>query len=232
MSDEENDDVCFRADYDDEGVYLYQAYSDDIAEYSLAHQRLGGPSFDPARMTWAKPSFGWLLYRSGYGRKHGQHRLLRFKVPHEALGLILAQCHCVDTNKATRGTVQRTEGAGGGGRVQWDPERDLMVPDGREPRAMLRRRAIQIGMAGRLSEQYVASIVAISDFTALGHRVGLAHREKKDRDRIAMMEALCPELPRERLYVPRCPHSVLVSLGMMPGPTADAMGRMGRGKAT
>ena len=29
--------------------------------------------------------------------------------------------------------------------VQWDPARDLMTSEGREPRRMLRRRAIQIG---------------------------------------------------------------------------------------
>ena len=31
----------FRAEYDDEGVYFYQAYGDDIADHALRHGRLG-----------------------------------------------------------------------------------------------------------------------------------------------------------------------------------------------
>ena len=32
-------------------------------------------------MTWIKPSFAWMLYRCGYGRKHAQSRVLKLK-PH------------------------------------------------------------------------------------------------------------------------------------------------------
>ena len=104
----------FRAEYDEEGVYVYQAFGDSIADHALAHGRFGGPDFNPARMTWIKPSFAWMLYRSGYGRKDpGQKRILKIKVPHKVLAEILRQCAC--------------EHGGGGcvGRVQWDPERDL-----------------------------------------------------------------------------------------------------------
>ena len=48
----------FRAEFDEEGVYVYQAFRDSIADYALAHGRFGGPDFNPARMTWIKPSFG------------------------------------------------------------------------------------------------------------------------------------------------------------------------------
>ena len=57
---------------------------------------------------------------------------------------LLSQCAC---------------GHGGGGshgRVQWDPARDLMSSEGREPRRMLRRRAIQIGREkDRISNRFI-----------------------------------------------------------------------------
>ena len=51
------------AAWDEEGVYFYQAYNSDIADYALEHQKFGGPSWGPSRMTWIKPSFAWVLYR-------------------------------------------------------------------------------------------------------------------------------------------------------------------------
>ena len=52
----------FRAEFDEEGVYVYQAFRDSIADYVLAHGRFGGPDFNPARMTWIKPSFACMLW--------------------------------------------------------------------------------------------------------------------------------------------------------------------------
>ena len=104
----------FRAEFDEEGVYVYQAFRDSIADYALAHGRFGGPDFNPARMTWIKPSFAWMLYRCGYGHKdQNQKRILKIKVPHEVMAEILRECSC------------QHGGGGSVGRVQWDPERDL-----------------------------------------------------------------------------------------------------------
>ena len=41
----------FRAEFDEEGVYVYQAFRDSIADYALAHGRFGVPDFNPARMS-------------------------------------------------------------------------------------------------------------------------------------------------------------------------------------
>ena len=73
------------AEYDDEGVYFYQAFNDEIADWTLEHQVLGGPFYNPTRMTWIKPSFAWVLYRSGYARKHNQTRILKIKLSHESV---------------------------------------------------------------------------------------------------------------------------------------------------
>ena len=67
----------FRAEWDEEGVFVYQAFNDEIADFALENQKFGGRSFKDSRMTWVKPSFGWVLYRSGYGRKANQNRILK-----------------------------------------------------------------------------------------------------------------------------------------------------------
>jgi len=178
-------------------------------------------------MSWIKPSLGWVLYRSGYGHKPGQNRILKIKVPHDALAQILSECQCVDTNKATR-SKHSAESGSGNGRVQWDPERDVESADGKEPREMLRRRAIQIGLKGRVFETYLRSLTSIEDITELGHRICAAHRSKK-KDAMA---DLMLELPEERPYMPSCDDRVLVGLGMLPGGTASAIAQIGRGRVS
>ena len=72
----------FEAEWDEEGVYFYQAYNDEIANWAIENQKFGGPKFSQTRMTWIKPSFAWVLYRSGYGSKHNQNRILKVKLSH------------------------------------------------------------------------------------------------------------------------------------------------------
>ena len=192
----------FRGQWDDEGVFFYQAYNDEIADWAVQHQQFGGPNFNPTRMTWIKPSFAWVLYRSGYACKHNQTRILKVKLSHASVAELLQNCQC------------RTGGGGSKGRVQWDPEHDLMSADGKVPRKMLRRRAIQIGLKGSLSEMYVRSVASIEDVTELAHRVHEAHNAT---DTKSAMSHLLPELPVERPYMPSCPEPVLARLRMLPG---------------
>lgn len=207
----------FNGEWDEEGVWVYQAYNDAIADWAIEHQRLGGPQFKPERMTWAKPSFAWVLYRSGYGGKHNQGRILKIKLAHEAMARILSACQC------------KHGGGGSNGRVQWDPARDLMSSEGRAPRKMLRARAIQIGMKGQLSKFFVESALAIVDVTDVSAAVGQAHSAKDPGECAEAMQELLPALPEERPYLPRCTPEVLERLGMMPGATAQAVAGLGRG---
>ena len=50
----------FRGEWDEEGVFVYQAFNEQIANWALQHQGFGGPHFNPVRMTWVKPSFAWV----------------------------------------------------------------------------------------------------------------------------------------------------------------------------
>ena len=204
----------FSGEHDEEGVWVYQAYSTEIADWAVANQQLGGPRFNPSRMTWFKPSFAWVLYRSGYGRKHNQERVLKLKLGHASLAALLSLCEC------------KHGGGGSKGRVQWDPARDIMhSEDGKVPSQLLHRRAIQVGVRADLSEQFVQAVLAVEDVTALAHQVGEAHRQmvqnararRQDRSLPVTMEQLLPSLPRERPYRPHCSETVLRELRMLPG---------------
>merc|ERR1719410_947398 len=161
-------------------------------------------------MTWIKPSFAWVLYRSGYASKHNQTRVLKIKLPHAAVAELL--------------------GGGTSGRVQWDPARDLLAAEDKvpEPRKMLRRRAIQIGVKGRLREVFVREMLSIEDVTPLARQVGEAHASKECGEAMAR---LAPLLPEERPYQPQCDEEVLNRLGLAPGEVASRVAQLGFGKA-
>ncbi len=204
----------FKGEWDDEGVFFYQAFNDEISDYAIQHGRFGGPHFNPTRMTWIKPSFAWVLYRAGYGRKHNQSRILKVKLPHAAVAALLGACAC------------KHGGGGHKGRVQWDPARDLLSSEdkGRQPRKMRRERAIQIGLSHELSEAYVGSVISIEDVTELAHAVGEAHATKPCQEgRQDAMAELLPRLPVERPYMPQCEHEALVRLQLVAaGSAAEA----------
>ena len=96
---------------------------------------------------------------------------------------------------------------------------------------MLRKRAIQIGLAGGLSAAYAANPISIQDVTELARRVGVAHGYKKEAERKEAMALLSPDLPLERAYLPLCSDTDLTRLGMLPGLAAERISAIGRGKA-
>jgi hypothetical protein len=222
-SDTKGPDRTFRAEWDEEGVFFYQAYNDEIADWSLEHQKLGGPHFKPFRMTWIKPSFAWMLYRAGYGSKDSnQTRILKIKLSHKTVSDLLGQCKLLTH-----------AGGGGNGQIQWDPERDIMSGNGKEPKRVPNTRAIQIGLKCPLSELYVNSILSIEDVSAISRKIGKAHKQmslaRKAHKQMAMassenlqanpMEELSDQLPVERPYVPACSKEVLLRLAISTGET-------------
>ena len=217
----------FEGEYDEEGVFVYQAYSVSIADYAIEHQTLGGPLFNTSRMTWIKPSFAWILYRSGYAMKHNQERILKIKLSHKSIAEILEKCSC------------KHGGGGSFGRIQWDPARDLFMSEDGEPRKMLNKRAIQIGVKGHLSEFYVKSILSIEDVTNLAHLVGIAHnvlindkgnivKNKKHVKKVNFTEEILKQLPNEQTYMPNCNN--LEELGLKKGKVANEVAKIGKGK--
>ena len=139
-------------------VRVYQAYSPEIADAALEKQTFVAP-FKRDRMTWIKPSFRWMAYRCGYGRKPGQERILAIDITRDGFEWALAHAALskprVDQDTAAWKQQLKTNPV----RVQWDPERDLH-------HTALNFRAIQVGLGGEAVERYVDEwITAVTDVT-------------------------------------------------------------------
>src|SRR3954471_19398768 len=78
------------ADYDDEGIFVYQAFKPSIVAAALRRGTFA-EGFNRDRMTWIKPSLGWMLYRSAYATAHRQEAIVRVKLRHEGFRSILAR---------------------------------------------------------------------------------------------------------------------------------------------
>jgi len=154
-----------RAVHDAHTIRVYQAYSRQIAEPALAAGRFV-PPFKVERMTWIKPSFLWMMYRAGWGRKDpGQECILGIDITREGFAWALANAcgsHPPDGMEPADWTALKARSPV---RIQWDPERDLH----HQP---LPWRSIQIGLGGEAVRRYVDQwIVGIEDVTPLAHRI-------------------------------------------------------------
>ncbi|MBU2712989.1 DUF4291 domain-containing protein [Zooshikella harenae] len=156
-----------RALYNDKTIRVYQAYSHAIANAAIAHGTFVSPPFKMERMTWIKPSFLWMMYRSGWGQKDsGQNRILAIDITRE--GFEWALTHSLLSDQAKEFT-DKNEWLKLKGvtpvRIQWDPERDLHL----QPQAY---RAIQIGLTKEAVQLYVNEwIQSITDVTELATEI-------------------------------------------------------------
>jgi len=174
------------AAYDDTGVVVYQAFQPDTVHEAVRLQ-VFGKGFGLDRMTWIKPSLGWMLYRSGYASKARQQRIVQVTIQHDGFLAMLADAVPSGYERdlyASRSewdvALRRSEA-----RYQWDPDRDLALRP-------LARRALQLGIEGSLIRRYAREwIVRIADVTDLAHAI---------RDSVAAGRPL-PEVPVERPYV-------------------------------
>ncbi len=174
-----------RAAHDGEGVYVYQAFKPSIVKAALRHGTFA-EGFNRERMTWIKPSFGWVLYRSGYASKHRQERILKIKLRHEGFLAILRRGVPTTYVPALYASEQDWRAALDCSEVrfQWDPDRDLRLH-------RLERRAIQLGLSGETVRQYVEEwIVSLEDVTPLAKAVQTAVRKR----------APLPDVPTETVY--------------------------------
>lgn len=174
------------AAFDNEGIFVYQAFKPSTA-YEAVRQGTFGKGFNLERMTWIKPSFGWMLYRSGYATKHRQESILKIKLSHKGFQIILAQGVSTffepglfTSEEEWRRALQHSEV-----RYQWDPDRDLRLK-------RLDRRALQLGIRGSVVKEYVNTwILGIEDVTELARTIKIA---------IDIGQTPIPNTPQENLY--------------------------------
>ena len=147
---------------EDDHIVVYQAYKPEIADYTIKNQRLGGPGYNPARMSWIKPNFLWMMYRSGWANKTNQERILAFYIKKSIFEEIVSHgvlSHYDETIDQTK-EIWEEKIKNSEVRIQWDPDHD---PTGqRHPK----RRAIQIGLKGKTLEKFCNEwITKIEDIT-------------------------------------------------------------------
>ncbi|UOX88669.1 DUF4291 domain-containing protein [Amycolatopsis sp. FBCC-B4732] len=151
-------DRQIRAAQTETTLRVYQAYSPSIAEAALEKQTFVEP-FKRDRMTWIKPSFRWMAYRCGYGKKPGQERILAIDITREGFEWALAHAALSHPRRDQAKDAWQRELKTSPVRIQWDPERDLH-------HNAQNFRAIQIGLSGEAVDHYLDEwITTITDVT-------------------------------------------------------------------
>ncbi|WP_205529414.1 DUF4291 domain-containing protein [Taibaiella koreensis] len=144
-------------------LVVYQAYKPAIADFAVRNQFLGGDAFSYDRMSWIKPGFLWMMYRSGWAAKEHQERILALWIRKDHFLTLLAEAVPTtfrpwqyDSHEAWQQDM-RTRKV----RVQWDPDHD---PSGHK----LERRTIQLGLSGNalaaFGKNYIEKIEDITTF--------------------------------------------------------------------
>ncbi len=174
------------AQYDDESVVVYQAYRPAIGCFAAENQYFGGP-FSLTRMSWIKPNFLWMMYRSGWASKPGQEVVLAIRLHRWAFDAVLARAvHSSFKPEvyASRETWQEAVTASSV-RLQWDPDH---APNG----AKVARRAIQLGLRGETLRSYARDwLIEIEDISQFV-------REQSERAQAGYLDALVT--PDENVY--------------------------------
>lgn len=174
------------AQFDEHSVIVYQAYRQSIGHFAAEHQYFGG-DFSLDRMTWVKPNFLWMMYRSNWGRTEGQEVVLAIRLARAAFDQILGSAvnSSFESSDYLDSPSWKRALKASEVRLQWDPDH---APDGRK----LARRAIQLGLRGsaiaKYARDWILEIEDISDFVA-------EQRQHLDLNTLDQLVT-----PRERVY--------------------------------
>lgn len=173
------------AQYNKQCIRVYQAYNPIIAKEAVDLQTFG-ENFTINRMTWIKPSFLWMMYRSNWGTKKNQECILALDIYQEKFNQLLKKAVLTSPDSMAYDGLQ-WEKAFGETTVycQWDPDRNING-DG------IHRAAIQIGLKGDTLKDFLdTSICHIEDVTPL---------VKKWNEQRKIGKLNSKNLPVERVY--------------------------------
>lgn len=172
-----------RAHFDETTIRVYQAYNNKIADEAV---RLGtfGQNFKMERMTWIKPSFLWMMYRSGWATKEGQERILAIDIKREGFEEIVKNAVLSSFNESNYTSLEEWQDKlkNSEVRCQWDPDRDIHGNP-------LNKRAIQLGLKGSMVYKYVNEwIVSVSDITEEVIKIREAIESKRFKENMLPVE--------------------------------------------
>lgn len=176
------------AQYDDHSIVVYQAYNAAIGRFAIENGKFGG-GFSYSRMSWIKPNFLWMMYRSGWGQKENQETILGLRLRRSFFEKLLASAVASSFGQSHfqnqtdwKAAIETSDV-----RLQWDPDHD---PHGRP----VERRAIQLGLRGEVLEEYGKSqLLDVMDLTEFVAEL----RQQLEQNGPSM---LC--IPSEKVYVP------------------------------
>lgn len=144
-------------------IFVYQAFNDKIADYAIKHQKFGGIEYSFNRMTWIKPNFLWMMYRSGWAKKDSnQNRVLAIEMTFEGFEELLSEGVLTKyDNSFVDEQSWREKLINSNVRIQWDPDHDIKGEK-------LKRRAVQIGIKNealkKFNSDFIKSIQDITNF--------------------------------------------------------------------
>ncbi len=181
-------------------IVVYQAYLPAIAAFALKNGVLGGPEFSFSRMSWIKPNFLWMMYRSAWATSPGQETVLGLRISRTFFEHILRSAVPSSHTAYSQDSREQWQNrlASSQVRLQWDPDHD---PSG----GKLERRAIQLGLRGETLRAY-----ATSELQELVDMTPLIVQQRANASR-----KLWPSLrtPIENVYLPE-DQTVGVAIGL------------------
>lgn len=127
----------------------------------MKHGRFGG-AFKYSRMSWIKPNFLWMMYRSDWGRSAGQVVVLALRLRRAFFNSLLSQAVPSSFSREAGGSETEWKRAveQSDVRLQWDPDH---LPTG----GKCERRAIQFGLRNHALDEYgQRELVEMIDMTA------------------------------------------------------------------
>ena len=177
------------AQFDDDTIVIYQAFCRSIGQFALENGSFGG-DFKYSRMSWIKPNFLWMMFRSQWGQAEGQEVVLAVRLKRRFFDSLLEQAvpssfddRVIGSHGEWANAIARSDV-----RLQWDPDH---LPTGEK----CERRAIQLGLRGAALEDYgkreIVNIIDMSAFVA------------KQRSHLHDWKSGKLMTPVEDVYVPR-----------------------------
>lgn len=152
------------AHFDEQTIVVYQASCPLTGQFA-ARNGFFGDGFSYNRMSWIKPNFLWMMYRSNWGRSQGQEIVLAIRLKRTFFDSLLERAvpssfdpALFESNDTWKAAVEKSDI-----RLQWDPDHR---PNG----ANEERRAIQLGLRGATLDAYgkreIVEIIDMSEFVA------------------------------------------------------------------
>jgi len=143
-------------------IFVYQAFNDSIADYAIKNQKFGGLDYSFDRMTWIKPNFLWMMYRSDWAEKDSnQSRILAIEMTFEGFEELLNNGVLTSYDKSYGDeSTWRDNLSNSDVRIQWDPDHNVKGEK-------LKRRAVQIGIKNEALQKFNNEFIkSIQDITA------------------------------------------------------------------